>query len=42
MDPSIMKKALEDIKDSMRDVQKEAVMIEQDMEKRRKEMLIKE
>ena len=37
-----MKKALEDIKDSMRDVQKEAVMIEQDMEKRRKEMLIKE
>ena len=42
MDPSIMKKGLEDIKDSMKEVQREAMMIETEMEKRRTNMLMKE
>ncbi len=34
MDPNIVKKGIEDIKEQMRDMQKEAQMIENDMEKR--------
>ena len=34
MDPNIVKKGIEDIKEQMRDMQKEAIMIENDMEKR--------
>ena len=34
MDPNIVKKGIEDIKEQMRDMQKEALMIENDMEKR--------
>ena len=42
LDPEIMKKGLEDIKEQMKDVQREAVLIEKDMEKRRNEMILKE
>lgn len=34
MDPNIVKKGIEEIKEQMRDMQKEALMIENDMEKR--------
>jgi hypothetical protein len=34
MDPNIVKKGIEDIKEQMRDMQREAHMIESDMEKR--------
>lgn len=34
MDPNIVKKGIEEIKDQMRDMQKEAVAIETDMERR--------
>jgi len=34
MDPNIVKKGIEDIKEQMKDMQKEAVMIENDMERR--------
>ena len=34
MDPQIVKKGIEDIKEQMRDMQKEAVNIETDLERR--------
>lgn len=34
MDPQIVKKGIEDIKEQMRDMQKEAVNIENDLERR--------
>jgi len=34
MDPNLVKKGIEDIKEQMRDMQREALMIENDMEKR--------
>ena len=34
MDPNIVKKGIEEIKEQMREMQKEALMIENDMEKR--------
>ena len=34
MDPNIVKKGIEDIKEQMKDMQKEAVIIENDMERR--------
>jgi len=34
MDPKIVQKGIEDIKEQMRDMQKEAVMIETDLERR--------
>ena len=42
LDPNIMKKGLEDIKEQMRDVQKEAILIETDLERRRTETIMKE
>ena len=37
-----MKKGLEDIKDQMREVQKEAMTIENEMERRRRDIIMKE
>ena len=33
---------MEDLREQMKDVQREAIMIEHDMEKRRNEMIVKE
>lgn len=34
MDPNVVKRGIEDIKEHMKDMQREAIMIENDMEKR--------
>jgi hypothetical protein len=34
MDPNVIKKGIEDIKDQMKEMQREAMIIESDMEKR--------
>ena len=41
VDPTIIRKGIEDIKDSMKDMQREAYMIENEMEKRREAMILK-
>jgi hypothetical protein len=41
MDPNIVKKGIEDVREQMRDLQREAHLIESDMEKRRQEAIFK-
>jgi hypothetical protein len=41
MDPNILKKGIEDVREQMRDLQREAHLIESDMEKRREEAIFK-
>lgn len=41
LDPTIIKKGMDDIKEQMRDVQREAHVIESEMESRFKDMMLK-
>jgi hypothetical protein len=41
LDPQVIKKGIQEIKDQMKEVQKEAHLIESDMESRFKDLLLK-
>ena len=41
MDPRVVRKGIEDVREEMRDMQREALAIENDMERRRHEQMLK-
>ena len=41
IDPNIMKKGLEDLREQIRDLHKDAILTENDLEKRRNDMILR-